>query len=246
MSCVGLALYTVRDDCARDFPATLEAVAGLGFEGVELHSLFGNPVDRVRGWLGEAGLTVAARHVGLEELESRLEEHAAEAATLGTTRLVVPWIEAPKTVAGADATADRLDRLARAGEPLGIELCFHNHWAELTPLDDGRSLLDRLLDRSLSLELDLGWAWWAGIDPVALLERSRGRVPVVHLKDFRDRESDSFCPVGDGAVGYERVVAALEGTAVEWLLVEQDETDGPALEAAARSLAALTPMLEAA
>ena len=29
-------LYTVREDCARDFEETLRAVASLGYEGVEL------------------------------------------------------------------------------------------------------------------------------------------------------------------------------------------------------------------
>ena len=49
----------------------------------------------------------------------------------------------------------------------------------------------------------------------------------------------SYCPVGDGAVGYEHVVPAAVAAGVEWLLVEQDEVDGSELDAAERSLAAL-------
>ena len=49
--------------------------------------------------------------------------------------------------------------------------------------------------------------------------------------------------MGDGAVGYERLAPAAVAAGVEWLLVEQDETDGPALDAARRSLEALTAML---
>ena len=56
----------------------------------------------------------------------------------------------------------------------------------------------------------------------------------------------SFCPVGDGAVGYERVAPAAVRAGVEWLLVEQDETDGPELDAVRRSLVALELMLEEA
>jgi hypothetical protein len=44
-------------------------------------------------------------------------------------------------------------------------------------------------------------------------------------------------------VGYERVAPAAVAAGVEWLLVEQDETDGPALEAAERSLAAVRAAL---
>ena len=98
----------------------------------------------------------------------------------------------------------------------------------------------------LFLELDLGWAWYAGADPVTLLTLARGRCPLVHVKDFHSREGRAFAAVGDGAVGYERVAPAAVDAGVEWLLVEQDETDGPSLEAARRSLAALRGMLEVA
>ena len=65
----------------------------------------------------------------------------------------------------------------------------------------------------------------------------------MHVKDFYSREPGSFAPVGDGAVGYERVAPAAIAAGAEWLLVEQDETDGPAVEAARRSLDALTAMV---
>jgi sugar phosphate isomerase/epimerase len=152
-------------------------------------------------------------------------------------------VEPPATRADAEAIVKRLSRAADEAHRLGLELGFHNHDGELKPLEGGKSLLDSLLELPLFLELDLGWAWWAGVEPTALLERTRGRVPLVHVKDFRSRGERSFCPVGDGRVGYERVVLAAIGVGVDWLLVEQDETDGPALEAAKRSLRALSAMV---
>ena len=68
----------------------------------------------------------------------------------------------------------------------------------------------------------------------------------MHVKDFASREGRAFAPVGDGAVGYERVAPAAVAAGAEWLLVEQDETDGPSLDAARRSLGALRGMLEVA
>jgi sugar phosphate isomerase/epimerase len=243
---VGLMLYSVREDCARDFEGTLRAVAGLGYEGVELFDLHGHDPGRVRGWLDDCGLAVAGRHAGLEAIETRLPELAAEGEALGASRVVLAWIEPLDSPEEAQAMAERLGRAAHSAAGLGLELGFHNHDAEVRPLDDGRTFVDRLLELPVFLELDLGWAWWAGVDPVELLERTRGRVPLVHVKDFRVRGERSFCPVGDGGVGYERVAPAAAAAGVEWLLVEQDEADGPALEAARRSLAALRPMLEAA
>jgi sugar phosphate isomerase/epimerase len=240
---VGLMLYTVRAECAADLAGTLRAVAEMGYNGVELFDLHGHSARQVREWLDELGLTPCSRHVSLAALESELPALAADAEPLGTNRIVLAWVEPPVTTADARSLAERLAYAADEASRLGLELGFHNHDGELQPLDGGPSFLDALLELPVFLELDLGWAWWAGIDPVELLERTRGRVPLVHIKDFRSRGERSFCPVGDGRVGYERVAPAAAAAGVEWLLVEQDETDGPALEAAQRSLRSLNGIL---
>jgi sugar phosphate isomerase/epimerase len=233
MARVGLMLYTVRESCARDFEGTLREVASMGYEGVELYDLHGHAPAEVAGWLGELGLVVAGRHAPLDVVESQLPELADEAKAIGWRRLVVNWID-PSQI--GDETLERLSQAAAAAASHGLELGFHNHDAEVR-----EGFLDRLPPQ-VFLELDAGWAWWAGADPVDLL----GRGPLVHVKDFRTRGERSFCPVGDGAVGYERVAPAAVEAGVEWLLVEQDEADGPELEAARRSLASLRLMLEKA
>jgi sugar phosphate isomerase/epimerase len=131
VSRIGLMLYTVRAECASDFPGTLEAVAALGYEGVELHDLHGHAPERVRAWLDAIRLAVAGCHVALDELEAGLDDVAGRAETLGTSRLVVPWIEVPAAVDAAEQTADRLERLAESASELGVSLCFHNHAGEL-------------------------------------------------------------------------------------------------------------------
>jgi sugar phosphate isomerase/epimerase len=242
MASIGLMLYTVRDECARDFEATLRAVAAMGFEGVELFDLHGHEPAEVLGWVDELGLRACGRHAPLDAIETRLPELAEEADVIGWRRLVLSWLE-PSTL-DDPGLPDRLGRAAAEAQAHGLELGFHNHDAELRPLASGRTFFDKL-PPDLFLELDLGWAWYAGVDPVSLLERTRGRAPLVHVKDFASREGRAFRPVGDGAVGYERVAPAAVDAGVEWLLVEQDETDGPSLEAARRSLEALGAMLEA-
>ena len=113
-------------------------------------------------------------------------------------------------------------------------------------LDDGRALLDRLLERDdVYLELDLGWIWWGRHDPVQWLEAARKRVPLVHVKDFEEPGVKRYCALGDGSMDYARILPAARAACVEWLLVEQDEADGSTLAAAARSYGALVPLLAA-
>jgi sugar phosphate isomerase/epimerase len=221
---VGLQLYTIRDECARDFDRALRAVAEIGFDGVELFDLHGRSAGEVRMLLDELGLEAAGRHVGAD---ADLGAVADEMRALGTDRVALAWIDPPSSSDDAHAAARLVaDCAARAGE-VGLRYGFHNHWAELEPFD-GVTALELIAELPVWLELDLGWAWWAGADPVELLDRYRGRTPLVHVKDIRARGAREFTTVGDGGVGYGRVLRAAD---VEWLIVEQDEIDGDAFEA---------------
>jgi sugar phosphate isomerase/epimerase len=230
MSRIGLQLYSVRQAAAADFEATLREVAALGYEGVELFDLHGHEPEQVAAWLEELKLVACSRHARLETIETELAGLAEEAQTLGWKRLVVSWVDP------AELDTSTLARLAVAATAVagqGLELGYHNHDAEVE-----QGFLERLPE-TVFLELDAGWTWYAGVDPVSLL----GRGPLVHIKDFRVRGEHSYCPVGDGAIDYERIVPAAARAGAEWLIVEQDEPLGSELEDARRSLAAVITML---
>jgi sugar phosphate isomerase/epimerase len=243
MSRIALQLYTVRELCQENLAESLARTAALGFDGVELHDLYGHSADAVRRLLDENGLVACSRHALLPSIESELEELAEQLRTLGTDRLVVAWIEAPATAADADAVQARILEAAERAAALGLRLGFHNHDGELAVLDDGSSVVGRLLaddSDTLFLELDLGWVWYAGADPFALLERAGDRAPLVHVKDMRRNGGPAHVPLGAGEVDYGRLMAAAAGAGVEWLILEQDETQGRGFEAVADSIAELT------
>ena len=50
-------------------------------------------------------------------------------------------------------------------------------------------------------------------------------------------------PVGDGVVGYDRIVPAAREAGVKWLIVEQEEHAGDPLDSTARSAEALRRLL---
>lgn len=233
----GLQLYTIREECEHDLEGSLARVAELGYEGVELWSLHGRDAADVRALLKEARLAVAGVHARLEAIEEELPRLGGELAALGTDRLVLAWIDEPN-----DATFERIAAAARAVRAAGLAFGFHNHWLELAPAADGRTFLDRLRGLpagDLFLELDLGWIWHAGGDPARELERTHGRCPLVHLKDYASREGRDDVPVGDGLVGYDALVPAAVAAGADWLLVEEDEVGDRPWAALARSLAAV-------
>ena len=246
MSKIGLQLYTLRAACADDLEAVLHEVGELGFDGVELFDLHGHSARDVRKWLDRAGLVAAGRHAGLAELQSDLSALGDELATLGTDRLALSWIDPPESAQDAQAVVQQITAIAQHARERGLRLGFHNHWSELEALDGEQTTLDllRALPADLLwLELDLGWIWAAGADPVEQLERTRGRCPLVHVKDLQS--GPHHVPVGQGDVDYARIVPAAEAVGAEWLIVEQDEIDGEPLDAVARSLSAVRSMIGA-
>jgi sugar phosphate isomerase/epimerase len=247
MAGVALMLYTVRDESARDLEGVLKSVAEIGYGGVELFDLHGHDATQVREWLDRFGLVAVGRHAGLDALEAELPALAEELETLGCDRIALSWIDPPESSEEARAAVKRIADIAPRASEHGLRFGFHNHWSELAELDDGDTVLDKLRALpadQLWLELDLGWVWEGGADPVAELERTSGRCPLVHVKDFRARGTREDCPVGDGQVGYERVLPAAVAAGAEWLVVEQDNPEAPAFAAVERSFQAVQRMLK--
>jgi sugar phosphate isomerase/epimerase len=94
---IALQLYSVREDCARDFPGTLEAVADMGYEGVEFAGYYGRSAAELRRMLESAGLRVAGSHVYIDALlGDELQRTIQFNRTLGNEFLIVPWLPAER------------------------------------------------------------------------------------------------------------------------------------------------------
>jgi sugar phosphate isomerase/epimerase len=236
MSRVAVQLWTVRAECERDLEGTLRRLGELGYDGVELFQLHGRSAGEVRTRVDEAGLVVAGRHAPLESLEADLPQIAADAGVLGTNRVAISWID-PEWLERPHEVVDRVRAAAEHAHQAGLRLGFHNHWTEVEPVEGDRTFLDLLRElpaELLWLELDLGWVWHGGGDPRRELRATAGRCPLVHIKDFADRDRD--VPIGEGVVGYGEVVPAALQAGAEWLVVEQDEPGDDPFDAVARSL----------
>src|ERR1041385_8159203 len=70
---IGLELYSVRDEMAKDMPATVRAVAKMGYEVVEFYSSYYNwtpeQAKDVRKLLDDLGIKCNSTHNGLNALQ---------------------------------------------------------------------------------------------------------------------------------------------------------------------------------
>ena len=93
----------------------------------------------------------------------------------------------------------------------------------------GATLEDILIDEGgsdLMMELDLYWIAHAGVNPERILERCKGRAPVIHLKDKEAQDGSNDCrmaPIGEGGMDWPHIIAACADAGVEWYTIEQDQ-----------------------
>ena len=69
---IGLQLYSVRNDCEKDLPAVLEAVAKMGYKGVEFAGYYGRKADELRKLLDKNNLVCCGTHTGLNTLTGEI------------------------------------------------------------------------------------------------------------------------------------------------------------------------------
>jgi sugar phosphate isomerase/epimerase len=150
-------------------------------------------------------------------------------------------------------TAEQLNQRASILKPLGIHVGYHNHNLEFAPIGNttGWDILWRETQADLvSFEVDIGWVATAGVDPVRFLERARGRVRLMHVKDVAAGNPKSFgismmpAEVGSGALNWSRILPAALRAGVQHFLVEQEPPFTiPRIESASRSYAFLSGLV---
>lgn len=233
---IALQMYTLRDDCEKDFAGTIKKVAEIGYPAVELAGRGSLSVQELSSLLADNHLTLAGSHIGLDQLENDLPNIIQENLTLGNRYIVVPYLgeERRKTADDYKKTGETFNKIGETLQQSGLTLCYHNHDFEFKPLDNGQIGLDILLENSdpalVKFEVDTYWVLKGGQDPVAFVRKHSGRVPLMHIKDM-DPADDSFAPIGTGKLPLDALIAAAPDIGTQYLIVEQDVCKGPAIEA---------------
>ena len=247
---VGLQLYTVRDDMAKDFKGTLQQVKALGYDGVEFAGLFGqNPAD-IKAWCAELGLNPISAHVPLAEMLEDIDKVIADYKTIGCEYIVVPYVTEERRPGGElfKQMVEEIRAIGAKCKEAGLVLLYHNHDFEFQKTETGEIGLDYLYANVpadlLQTELDQCWLKYAGQDPVAYLEKYSGRSPVVHLKDYyasgeqkedpyaliglnegekKENKAFEFRPLGYGVQDIPSIIEASKKAGSKWFIVEQDQ-----------------------
>jgi sugar phosphate isomerase/epimerase len=217
---IGIQLYSVSGDFKKDNRAVIEALAGMGYRGLEFAFTFGSlsPTE-LADLLKTNGMeTVGFYSANLENVLDRSDDIYRYSewlknpyVTVGSPGLLKDW----------DSAIAKIGEAGIAVRKSGMRLLYHNHMEEINPLGKkpALSILAERTDPGLvMLELDTHFIAKAGENPLEWLEKYRGRVPVLHVKDIKN--DGSVAEAGEGILDMHEICRKAWETGVEWLIVE--------------------------
>lgn len=249
---IALQLYSVRQDCGKDFDGALERVAKMGFDGVEFagyHTYGGKPKE-LKKRLDDLGLKVAATHIGTgsfrgENLQKTIEFHQI----IGCKFLIVPGDGDFTNPDKCKALADLFNETAEKLKPLNMYCGYHNHTGEFKKYGDTTfwDFFATNTSKDVVLQQDCGWTAAAKLDPVAMMKKYPGRMKSTHFKPtVVGNEPGKKAFIGQDSVDWKAVLAAcIEFGGTEWITLEQEAyPDGKSpMEATEISFKALKAMV---
>lgn len=246
---IALQLYSIREDCARDLPGTLDAVAEMGYEGVEFAGYYGRSSGELRKMLDRLGLRAAGTHISVDALlGNALQETVKFNRIMGNRFLIVPWVpeEMRATRAKWLETAQFLSDVAKKIKSEGMRVGYHNHAFEFQPMDGEMpwDILFGAADTDVVMQLDTANAMQGGIsadEVLGTVRRYPGRAATVHLKEFSSK--NKYALLGEGEMKWQEFFSLCETVGgTEWYVVEQESFPFAPIECAKRCLENLRKM----
>lgn len=227
---IAAQVYSLRDEAAADFEKTMEALARMGYDGVELAGLYGKTAKDIRACLDRTGLRAISAHVPYEALAEDTERTVQTYQEIGCKFVAIPGLSKEDWYGGSRyaKTVQNIARISEACTKAGIILLYHNHDHEFAKTPAGVYELDAFYGdipaSDIQTQLDLCWVKVGGADPVAYLHKYSGRCPLVHVKDYIYRDGEVLqVAAGDGEVGLEALATASIKSGAEWFVIEQDD-----------------------
>jgi sugar phosphate isomerase/epimerase len=223
---IGVQLYSVREDAAKDLPGVLEAIGKMGYDGVEFAGYYGHSAEQIKKWLDDNGLKCCGTHTGLQTLlGDEFQKTVDFNKTLENPFLIVPGLPGERTNSRAAwlETAKTFNEISQQARAQDMYVGYHNHHTEFQPLD-GEMPWDTFFgntSKDVIMQLDSGNALHGGADIVPYLERYPGRALTVHLKEYDPDNSKAL--IGEGKVRWQEIFDLCERSGgTQWYIVEQE------------------------
>ena len=230
----GLNLYSIRNlvGTPEGFRETAHKLKEMGYDTLQISGVPYDP-ELIASVSRETDMPIVLTHMPIERIlndtEALMDEHALFGCTnIGLGSFPFDKMEVPEQM------VEQVAQLNEAGEKMakrGFKFFYHNHHYEFYK-NNGQTVYDYMIENSpyINFTLDTYWLQYGGVDIGATIDRLKGRIGCVHLKDYMITNSTdaigvfspAFAPVGDGNIDFAALIPRMKAAGAQYFLVEQD------------------------
>lgn len=240
---LGLEIYSLRRELAKDVPGTLALVRKFGFDEIEVPSFYGLTARAFREQTDKVQLRCTAMVAQHERLTNDMSGVIADANVLGAHYVIYPWIPHDTDFTDADCrrAVRNMNHWGKTLKAAGLEFCYHPHGYEFRPSPQG-TLFDLMVAETdpsaVNFQADVFWIAWPGQDPVKLLRKYPTRFSLMHLKDIRkgtrlgnlsgQAPEEASVAVGTGMLDFPAIVREAKRIGVKRYYIEDEAPEAAA------------------
>ena len=231
----GLNLYSIKNliDTEENFLATAYKLKEMGYSYIQFS---GAPydADMIARVSAASELPVVLTHVPMDRILNDTDALMAEHAKFGCKNIGLGMMPLA-TILDKEALYKNVEELDRAAEKMkknGFNFFYHHHHYEFFK-HDGETVFDYILKNAenINFTLDSYWLQFGGVDVCKTVDKLKGRIECVHLKDYMIVVKENseklaveprFAPVGDGTIDFKEFVKHAADAGAKYFLVEQD------------------------
>ena len=226
---IGLELYSVRGELAKDLLGTVAAVGKMGYQVVEFYAPYlewtPDTAKSVRKVLDDTGVKCHSTHNNGPSFTPEGMKKAIELnQIIGSKYLIMASAPRVTGIDGWKTLGDQLTAVSEQLKPTGMATGYHNHQVEWRPVDGKRPMdvLAAATPKDVVLQFDVGTCVEVGADPIAWITANPGRIKSVHCKDWSAGRGYN-ATFGEGDAPWKPIFDAVEATGgVEYYLIEQE------------------------
>lgn len=232
----GLNLYSLRRSIAteEDLLNTTLRLKEMGYSYLQYS---GGPFEpeRIKRISEQTGIPFVLTHVPLDRILDDTDALMEEHAVFGCKNIGLGGMP-PVKIVDEKECKDIIEKLNVVGEKMannGFSFFYHNHQLEF--FKHGSETIFEFIVKNapfINFTLDTYWVQYGGADILALLDKLKGRIECVHLKDYmiqpkyyddgKIKLEPVFAPVGDGTMNFSAIVEKMKKCGTKYFLVEQD------------------------
>jgi sugar phosphate isomerase/epimerase len=237
---MGLQLFTVRADMAKDATGTLKKVREIGYQDLEIYGYNGDAGTYYnmksadfKKLLDDTGLTTTSGHYDfakyfnqpVDALKKYVDQCIVGAKILNQKYITWPWL-APES-RSLEHFKELVVKLNMIGEQVtkaGLGFAYHNHDFEFID-HNGQTGYEIVMNETdpklVKLQIDLYWVMHSSKkSPAELFALQPGRFVMWHIKDM-DKVSRDYSELGNGSIDFTKILPDAKKSGLEYYYIEQ-------------------------